>query len=61
VVLELVLIMLIVYTPWGNQLFGTAPIALEVWYLILPCCLLMLIFETIRKSLAKRWLRIKPL
>jgi hypothetical protein len=53
--------MLIVYTPWGNQLFGTAPIALEVWYLILPCCLLMLIFETIRKSLAKRWLRIKPL
>jgi calcium-translocating P-type ATPase len=61
VVLELVLIMLIVYTPWGNQLFGTAPIALEIWYLILPCCLLMLIFETIRKSLAKRWLRIKPL
>jgi hypothetical protein len=53
--------MLIVYTPWGNQLFGTAPIALEVWYLILPCCLLMLIFETIRKRLAKSRLSINRL
>jgi hypothetical protein len=58
VVLELVLIMLIVYTPWGNQLFGTAPIALEIWWLIVPCCLAMVILETIRKGLAKRWLRI---
>jgi magnesium-transporting ATPase (P-type) len=54
VVLEIVLIMLIIYTPWGNQLFGTAPISLDVWWLIVPCCLVMLIFETMRKGLAKR-------
>ena len=61
VALEMVLIMLIVYTPWGNQLFGTAPISLAVWWLIVPCCLVMLIFETMRKGLVKRWLTIKPL
>ncbi|MEY4209937.1 MAG: hypothetical protein RLZ92_316, partial [Pseudomonadota bacterium] len=53
VVLEIVLIMLIVYTPWGNQLFGTAPIDGEVWWLILPCCLVMLLLETLRKYSAK--------
>ncbi|MBI3596425.1 MAG: cation-transporting P-type ATPase, partial [Nitrospirae bacterium] len=30
------LILLIDYTPWGNLVFGTAPIAKEVWLFVIP-------------------------
>jgi sodium/potassium-transporting ATPase subunit alpha len=52
--LELVLLLLIIYTPWGNALFGTAPLALEVWLLVLPLALLMGLLEEVRKALV-RW------
>ena len=46
---ELTLILLIDYTPWGNAVFGTAPIPLAVWFLVLPFALAMLVFEEMRK------------
>jgi sodium/potassium-transporting ATPase subunit alpha len=52
--LELVLLLLIIYTPWGNALFGTAPLALDVWLLVLPLALLMGLLEEVRKLLI-RW------
>lgn len=52
------LITLIAYTPWGNALFGTAPIAPAVWLFIIPFAVAMLAFEELRKwfvrSLEKR-------
>jgi sodium/potassium-transporting ATPase subunit alpha len=51
--LEGVLLLLITYTPWGNQLFGTAPLGLDVWLLVLPLALLMGLLEEGRKA----WLR----
>ena len=33
---EILIITLIVYTPWGHALFGTASIALAVWLFIIP-------------------------
>ena len=53
---ELLLIGLIVYTPWGQALFGTAPIALVVWIFIIPFALGMLALEELRKWLIRNFL-----
>jgi magnesium-transporting ATPase (P-type) len=52
--LELGLLLLIVYTPWGNALFGTAPLGLDVWLLVLPLAVLMGLLEEARKAFV-RW------
>jgi magnesium-transporting ATPase (P-type) len=50
---EIALILLIVYTPWGNAIVGTAPIDAQVWLLVLPFAAAMLALEELRK----RWIR----
>ena len=50
---EILLITLIVYTPWGNALFGAAQIALVVWLFIIPFALGMLALEELRKWLVR--------
>jgi len=50
---ELGLILFILYTPYGNWLFGTAPIGAKVWLLALAGAGLMLVLEEVRKA----WLR----
>jgi magnesium-transporting ATPase (P-type) len=51
---ELALIALIVYTPWGNTLFGTAPLDAAVWLFALPFAAAMFAAEESRKWLARR-------
>jgi len=51
---ELILIALIVYTPWGNVVFGTAPLAAEVWLFALPFAAAMLVLEEGRKAFMRR-------
>ena len=46
---EIILISLIVYTPWGNTIFGTAPIPARTWLFILPFAVAMLVLEELRK------------
>lgn len=48
---EVGLILLIDYTSWGNRIFGTAPIPLDVWLFVLPFALTMLLAEALRKGL----------
>jgi sodium/potassium-transporting ATPase subunit alpha len=48
------LLLAIVYTPWGNRLFGTAPLPLEVWLFALPFALLLGVAEEARKWLRRR-------
>ncbi len=50
---ELVLLLLLTYTPVGNALLGTAPVGAEVWLFALPFALLLLALEELRKA----WLR----
>jgi magnesium-transporting ATPase (P-type) len=54
VALEVALILAIVYTPWGNALFGTAPIGADVWAFMLPFAAAMLALEEARKALSRR-------
>lgn len=51
---EITLILLIDYTPLGNLLFGTAPIALDVWLFVIPFAFGMLALEEGRKWIARR-------
>lgn len=53
VALEIILILLIVYTPLGNSLFGTASIDMDVWLYAIPFCLVMLILDELRKVLLR--------
>ena len=55
---ELCLILLIVYTPWGNAVFGTAPIAKDVWGLLLPFAFAMIVLEELRKWACRRRARV---
>jgi sodium/potassium-transporting ATPase subunit alpha len=49
---EIAVILLIVYTPVGNSLFGTAPIGAGVWLFTLPFAMAMLAIEEGRKAAA---------
>ncbi|MFH1493553.1 MAG: cation-transporting P-type ATPase [Pseudomonadota bacterium] len=49
VVIEIMLILLIDYTPWGNALFGSMPIGLDVWLYLIPFAFAMLALEEARK------------
>jgi len=51
---ELLLLLLIDYTPWGNMLFGTAPLAGNVWLFIMPFGVGMLLLEELRKTVVRR-------
>ncbi len=53
IALELGLILLIVYTPWGNTLFGTAPLPAAVWLYVMPFVLAMGLAEEARKWLIR--------
>jgi magnesium-transporting ATPase (P-type) len=51
---EIVLILAIDYTPWGNLAFGTAPIGLNVWLFVIPFAFAMLALEEVRKWVARK-------
>jgi len=53
---ELSLLLAILYTPWGNALFGTAPLPLSVWLVALPFALMLGVLEELRKAWCRhRW------
>ncbi len=57
VVLEIALMLLIDYTPWGNAILGTLPPAREVWLIVIPLAAGMVLLEESRKWFARRQLR----
>jgi calcium-translocating P-type ATPase len=57
IALEVALILAIDYTDWGNLIFGTLPIAPEVWLFIMPFALAMLLLEELRKLMVVRLMR----
>ncbi|WP_299068255.1 cation-transporting P-type ATPase [Accumulibacter sp.] len=54
IVAELAVIVLILYTPSGNWLFGTAAIGGTTWLLAIACAALMCVLEELRKLLIRR-------
>lgn len=56
ILLQVVLILFIAYTPWGNAMFGTAPLPMEVWLFLLPWAVGMIALEELRKYYARHQL-----
>ncbi|SFM99698.1 cation-translocating P-type ATPase [Nitrosomonas communis] len=54
VILEIVILLLINYTPWGNSFLGTAPIGNEVWEFVILFAAVMFILEELRKWLVRK-------
>ncbi len=54
VILEIVILLLINYTPWGNSLLGTAPIEEAVWGFVILFAAGMFTLEELRKWFARR-------
>lgn len=54
IILEITLMGFIDYTPWGNYIFGTAPLDAITWLVIIPMALVMLSLEELRKFLVKK-------
>jgi hypothetical protein len=52
--IEVALILVIVYTPVGNLVFGTAPIGAGAWLFMLPFAIAMLTGDEIRKWIVRR-------
>jgi sodium/potassium-transporting ATPase subunit alpha len=53
VALEIALILLANYTPWGHLLVGTSPVGGLVWLFMIPFAAAMLFLEELRKWLAR--------
>lgn len=54
IALEVILLALIDYTPWGNYVFGTAPLDAATWLIIIPMALTILLVEEVRKLFMKK-------
>jgi sodium/potassium-transporting ATPase subunit alpha len=51
---ELLLAAFIIYTPFGNSLFASAPIGADVLLLLVPFAILLLVFDETRKYFVRR-------
>ncbi|MBV2133522.1 cation-transporting P-type ATPase [Pseudomonas sp. MAP12] len=54
---ELLLIGAIIYTPWGQTLFGTAALPAAAWLAMLPFAAALLLLEELRKCWVRRQAR----
>jgi sodium/potassium-transporting ATPase subunit alpha len=54
ILVELFLQFMIVYHPFGNRIFGTAPIGIDVWLILIPFSVGLLLAEEMRKAYARR-------
>ena len=57
VVIEIGLVVVIDYTPWGNLVLGTAAVSGELWLFMVPFAAGMLVLEELRKWFVRRTLR----
>ncbi len=56
---EIVFSAFIIYHPYGNKIFGTAPLGLDVWLILIPFSIGLLAAEEMRKFYLRRFSNIK--
>jgi sodium/potassium-transporting ATPase subunit alpha len=54
IVIEIILSAFIIYHPWGNKIFSTAPIPFTIWLILIPFGLLLFFAEEIKKLVMRR-------
>lgn len=60
IALEITLMLAIAYTPWGNRVFGTAPIPAAAWFFAAPFALALLALDEIVKAVRRQGRRRDP-
>jgi len=55
IALEILIAVFISYTPWGNEIFGTAPLEWQAWLYIIPFMFGMLALEEVRKWVVRNF------
>ncbi len=55
IVAEVLLSALIIYVPQANKLFGTEPLGVDVWLILLPFSIGLLLAEELRKIVVRRF------
>ena len=55
ILIELLLQLFIVYHPFGHEIFGTAPLGLDVWLILIPFSIGLLAAEELRKAYVRRY------
>jgi sodium/potassium-transporting ATPase subunit alpha len=56
---EILISVFIVYHPWGQMIFSTGSLAPQVWLMLVPFALGLLLAEEMRKLVVRRWLKIR--
>ncbi|OGW46397.1 MAG: ATPase [Nitrospirae bacterium GWC2_57_9] len=51
---ELLLQLFIVYNPFGNRIFGTLPLSLNTWLVLVPFAIMLIAAEEARKLMVRR-------
>jgi len=46
--------LVLIYTPIGNSLFACSPIGADVWLLLIPFAMILLVTDETRKHFVKR-------
>jgi sodium/potassium-transporting ATPase subunit alpha len=54
IVVEVLLSAFIIYHPFGNKIFGTAPVGPDVWLILMPFSIALLAAEEMRKVYARK-------
>ncbi len=54
IIVEVLLSAIIIYLPPANKMFGTEPLGLDVWLILIPFSIGLLLVEELRKVYAKR-------
>jgi sodium/potassium-transporting ATPase subunit alpha len=51
---EIILSAFIIYHPWGNKIFSTAPIPFTIWLILIPFGFLLFFAEELRKLIVRK-------
>lgn len=51
---EIILQFFIVYHPWGNKIFGTSSLGINIWLMLIPFGILLLFADELRKWVSRK-------
>ena len=55
IVAEIILSVFIIYHPWGNEIFSTAPIPLTIWLILIPFVLFLFAAAEVSKLITRKF------
>lgn len=54
IAIEILLSAIIIYQPWGNKIFSTAPIPYTIWMILIPFAILLFVAAEVKKLITRK-------